>query len=80
MLSATFLGLTEGEKIYNPSTVADSFFAHLLRHFHDKSFEKPTAINLHISSVIRQKGGSQNGCFKKTKQAKFSEKRTFLSP
>ena len=32
-----------------------------------------------ISSVIRQKGESQNGCFKKTKHAKFSEKRTFLT-
>ena len=32
------------------------------------------------SSVIRQKGKSQNGCFKKTKHAKFSEKRTFLTP
>ena len=29
--------------------------------------------------VIRQKGESQNGCFKKTKHAKFSEKRTFLT-
>ena len=33
-----------------------------------------------ISSVTRQKGESQNGCFKKTKDAKFSEKRTFLIP
>ena len=32
------------------------------------------------SSVIRQKGESQNGSFKKTKHAKFSEKRTFLTP
>ena len=31
------------------------------------------------SSVIRQKGKSQNGCFKKTKHTKFSEKRTFLT-
>ena len=31
-----------------------------------------------IPSVIRQKGESQNGCFKKSK-AKFSE-RTFLTP
>ena len=31
-------------------------------------------------SVIQQKGVSQNGCFKKTKHAKFSEKRTFISP
>ena len=27
-----------------------------------------------------QKGKSQNGCFKKKKHAKFSEKRTFLTP
>ena len=32
-----------------------------------------------ISSVTRQKGESQNGCFKKTKHAKFSEKQTFLT-
>ena len=32
------------------------------------------------SSIIRQMGKSQNGLFKKTKQAKFSEKRTFLAP
>ena len=31
-------------------------------------------------SVIRQKDESQNGCFKKTKHAKFSEKRTFFYP
>ena len=30
-------------------------------------------------SVIRQKGESQNGGNKKTKHAKFSEKRTFLT-
>ena len=34
----------------------------------------------HSSSVIRQKGESQNGCFKKTKQVEFSEKRTFFTP
>ena len=31
-------------------------------------------------SVIRQKSESQNECFKKTKHAKFSEKRTFVTP
>ena len=35
---------------------------------------------LQFSSVIRQKGESQNGCYKKTKHAKFSEKGTFLTP
>ena len=32
------------------------------------------------SSVIRQKGESQNGCLKKTRHAKFSKKRIFLTP
>ena len=31
-------------------------------------------------AIIRQKGESQNGCFKKTKHAKLSENRTFLTP
>ena len=31
-------------------------------------------------SVIRQKGESENGCFKRTKHFKFSEKQTFLTP
>ena len=31
-------------------------------------------------SVIKPKGESQNGCFKKTKHAKFSEKKNFLTP
>ena len=33
-----------------------------------------------ISSVITQKGESQNGCFKKTKHVKLSKKRTFFKP
>ena len=32
------------------------------------------------SSVIRQKGESQNGCFKKTKHAKFSAKMNIFNP
>ena len=32
------------------------------------------------TSVLRQKGEFQNGCYKKTKHAKFSKKRTFLTP
>ena len=34
---------------------------------------------LENSSVIREKGESQNGCFKKRKRAKFSEKRTVFT-
>ena len=33
-----------------------------------------------ISSVIKQKRESQNGCYMKTKHTKFSEKPTFLYP
>ena len=36
--------------------------------------------NKDIVSVIRQKGESQNVCFKKTKHTEFSEKQTFLTP
>ena len=32
------------------------------------------------SSVIRRKCESQNGCHKKTKHARFSEKQTVLTP
>ena len=39
------------------------------------------AIKIFIkTSVIRQKGESQKGCFKKAKHVKFSAKRTFLTP
>ena len=36
--------------------------------------------NQHTSSVIRQKCKSQNGCFKKTKHVKFSEKTNISNP
>ena len=38
------------------------------------------SISCCTSSVISQKGESQNGCFQKTKHAKFSEKRTYFTP
>ena len=39
-------------------------------------------INLDRANIggKRQKGESQNECFKEEKPAKFSEKRTFLTP
>ena len=44
-------------------------------------YENDLSLNMiKNSSVIRQKGESKNGCFMKTKHAKFSEKRTFLTP
>ena len=45
--------------------------------FHINIWEKFNApLNL---SVIRQKDESQNGCYKKTKLAKFSQKKKFLT-
>ena len=44
--------------------------------FHIKSKENLQAFK---ASEIRQKGESQNGCFKKAKHAKISEKQTFLT-
>ena len=38
------------------------------------------SLKIQISSAIRQKGESQNGCIKKAKKAKFSEKKNFLPP
>ena len=37
-------------------------------------------INNDNSSLIKQNGGSQSGCHKKTKDATFSLKQTFLTP
>ena len=39
-----------------------------------------TNIQIFISSVIKQKGESQNGCFKKTKHVKLSEKTNISNP
>ena len=36
--------------------------------------------NIVNSSVIRQKGESQNGCYKKTSTSSFPKKQTFLNP
>ena len=46
-------------------------------------FEKGTGLekeSFDIPSLLRQKGESQSRCYKKTKHAKFSEKRKFLTP
>ena len=44
-----------------------------------ESAELKYTIDYSNKLVIRQKGESQTGCFKKTKHAKFFEKRTFLT-
>ena len=51
-------------------------FLQILNFRESKAEEILGTIQMLLSSVIRQKGQSQNGCFKKTKHAKFSEKRT----
>ena len=55
---------------------SNSFVVYAISFKHVNCF---ASVNL-FSLAIRQKDESQNGCFKKTKQAKFSEKRTFLTP
>ena len=44
-----------------------------------KHYALSTRLTLFLSE-IRQKCESQNGCFRKTKHAKFSETQTFLTP
>ena len=51
-----------------------------LKFFSGKSGKSQTFINRACSSVIWQKGESQNEGNKNTKHAKFSEKRTFFTP
>ena len=53
-----------------------------MAYFYVKHFATQGLSILHSynSSVIRQKGQSQNGCFKKTKHVNSSEKRIFLTP
>ena len=48
-------------------------------HFSKKAIEYLLCKLLPNSSVIRQKGQSQNRYFKKTKHAKISGKQTFLT-
>lgn len=38
------------------------------------------AVDDHNASVIKQKGESENGCYKEIDYAKFSVKRTFHTP
>ena len=49
-------------------------------HFWDLTKDSVNRKRLFISSVIRQKGESQNRCFEKTKYAKFSEKTNISYP
>ena len=49
------------------------------KHCTEKISERAVYQVFHISSAIRKKGKSYK-CYKKTKHAKFSEKRTFLTP
>ena len=48
--------------------------------FSNNAVNNQMVVTFLFSLVIRQKGESQNGCFKKTKHVKFSKKRTFLTP
>ena len=57
-----------------------SVFCFILQRAHRvKNVEKCSIIPKPYNKAIMQKGESQNGCFKKTKHAKFSGKRAFLT-
>ena len=77
-LGVTLWFLTWGPWFGNPNalTTRPWLLCFLLYELYRRS-QGPTNIK---PSVIRQKGDNQNGCFKKTNHAKFSEKRTFLIP
>ena len=64
-----------------PETVIVSLFMNLNSYFPVESLHKLLLkiVQKRILLVIWQKGESQNGSNKKTKQAKFSEKQTFLT-
>ena len=66
------------KKIIQAHLVRNNLSLKLWRSF-TESAELKYTIDYINKSVIRQKGESQTGCFKKTKHAKFFEKRTFLT-
>ena len=45
-----------------------------------RNLTSESGLSKNIPSVIKQKGESQNGYFKKKKRAKFPVKGTFLTP
>ena len=65
----SFLGVKEVLSILSATNIYQSC---------EKRFVSDPVYN-EKSLVIRQKGESQNGCFKKAKHAKISEKQTFLT-
>ena len=79
------LGLNFG-KIYFWKLTNPTIYSHMeekkITHFFylgDKLAISRIWLPIRKLSVIRQKGESQNRCFKKTKHAKFYEKQTFLA-
>ena len=72
-------------------TIANPFFKSPLATLNPSSMTHPAAYwdkrklsiktdTKDFSTATSQKGKSQNGCYKKTKHAKFSEKQTFFTP
>ena len=63
--------------------IADSINTFVNHFINQEGSEKnilPKTFARKRQSVTSQKGETQNGCFKKIKKVKFSEKRTFLTP
>ena len=64
-------------KLFGYGSLGVDFGHYQYSTFLSRHFVKRTLIK---SSVIRQKGESQNGGNKKTNHAEFSKKRTFVTP
>ena len=76
------------DKVFNGFWLYDYLILRIIRKSIDDKFtiiisalikSSTRGVSDPVSSVIRQKGESQNGCFKKAKNAKISEKQTFLT-
>ena len=68
---------SETGHLYNAGLVNNELYS---EHLKPCSSKWNKSLQNFFSSVIWQKGESQNGCNKNTKHAKFSEKRTFFYP
>ena len=85
LLLKHYLSKTDLEKVSQKTKKFSKFFYLNFQNFQFvfSILKKIVSISLTVffnTSVIRQKGESENRCFKKTKPAKFSGKQTFLTP
>ena len=79
-MSSIVLPLLQSKIQIKPDILFFPNIDNLFQSLSDK-FQTNFSANPHQNTlVMRQKGKSENGGYKKTKHAKFSEKLTFLAP